>query len=124
MRLSDKQIDRFTGPASKATSHPRANFSQCKETIFAGMGSPDAQPLSVMASGSIVTDCTIAPGIFVVVSQLPFHWFGALNDVVPPGVPHGMVLAVSFDGRAHDPVGGAHVHTSQTAGATRSARPW
>jgi hypothetical protein len=49
---------------------------------------------------------------------------GALNEVLePPDMLHAVVLAVSVEGSAQDPVGGSQVHASQAGRATRSVFP-
>ena len=98
-------------------------MSQRKETTFAALGGPAAQPFSVIAIGSIVREWAAPLGVWFVLSQFPFQGVGALNEVVTPGVPHTAVLAVSVAGSAQDPVGGSQVHASHTDGATRSACP-
>lgn len=119
------QADRRVGPSNHpTTSQPRANVSQRRETTFAGAVGPDAQPFSVITSGSMVRECAAPSGVWVVLSHCPSHGAGALKEVaIPPGMLHASELAVSVDGRAHDPVGGSHVHASQRPGATRSVCP-
>jgi hypothetical protein len=91
---------------------------------FAATGGPTAHPFSVIAIGSIVRECAAPSGVWVVLSQLPFQGAGALNEVLdPPGMLHAVVLAVSVEGNAQDPVGGSQVHASQADSATRSVRP-
>jgi hypothetical protein len=98
--------------------------SQWREVTFAATGGPTAHPFSVIAIGSIVREWAAPLGVWVVLSQLPFQGVGALNEVLdPPGMLHEVVLAVSVEGSAQDPVGGSQVHASQRLEATRSACP-
>ncbi len=103
-------------------SHARANVCQYDEITFAGTVGPEAQPFSVIVSGSIVREWAAPWGTWVVLSQSPSQGSGALNEAVePPGMLHASVLTVSFEGSAHDQVGDSHAHASHAVGAKRSA---
>jgi hypothetical protein len=106
------------------TSQARPYVSHRSEITFAGTGGAGAHPFSLMPSAPIVSEWARPEGTCVVSSQCPSQGLGASYDVLePPGMLHAVVLAVSVEGSAHEPVGDSQAHASQPGGATRSACP-